>query len=176
MPPAPGGGILAAMVRDGAGDRVGARTAFRSALFLASAVLVACGTASGGAQAAASSGGELSVAENTNAPPPELPPQTAPPPAVSGQRAGSGHTAEDPVMACGPADSYRFVAAEFQCPEGGNPLGGDPNAGARARVGNVGASSTGHIIDLYRVPCPSGAVDVYVDMYGCPEMSELFGE
>ena len=38
--------------------------------------------------------------------------------------------------------------------------------------GNVGANETGHVIDLYIVPCPSGEVSVYVDMYGCPEMQQ----
>lgn len=152
------------------------RGSARVTMLLLSALCVACGAPSEQRAGAQTSGGELSVAENTNAPPPELPPQTEPPRPEGGARAGSGQTAEDPVMACGPADSYRYVAAEFECPGGGNPLDGDPNAGARARVGNVGANSTGHIIDLYRVPCPSGPVDVYVDMYGCPEMSGMLGE
>jgi hypothetical protein len=127
---------------------------------------------------AATSGGELTVAENTNAPPPRYE-VGRDEPAGGGRaprRAGSGRTIEDPVSACGPRDSYLYVAAEFRCPDGGNPLGGDPMAGARARVGNVGENSTGHIIDLYRVPCASGPVDVYVDMYGCPEMRSLLGE
>lgn len=121
-------------------------------------------------------GGEVVIADgsNTNAPPPEQPPmeqQTTWP-----NRTGSGQSAEDPVSACGPADSYAFVAGEFQCPGGGNPLGGDPQAGAQSRQGNVGANSTGHIIDHYQVPCPSGPVDVYVDMYGCPEMDSAMRE
>ncbi|MEQ9646555.1 MAG: hypothetical protein RLO52_13800 [Sandaracinaceae bacterium] len=62
-----------------------------------------------------------------------------------------------------------LVASEVQCPGVGNPLGGDPEAGQQARVGNVGANGSGHIIDLYRVPCPSGPLEVYVDLYGCPE-------
>jgi hypothetical protein len=65
-------------------------------------------------------------------------------------------------------ESYVYVASEFRCAGGTNPLGGDPRAGAAARVGNVGPNSSGHIIDLYRVPCPEGPRDVYVDMYGCP--------
>lgn len=85
-------------------------------------------------------------------------------------RTGTGIKAESAVSACGPADSYRFVAAEFECPEGGNPLGGDPAAGQAARAGNVGANTAGHIIDRYEVPCGGGPVSVYVDMYGCPEM------
>ena len=147
-----------------------------SVVALAGVICAACGGPSDASRAGgATSGGELTVAENTNAPPPEPPPQVAAEPAQTG-RGGSGRSAEDPVVACGPTDSYRYVAGEFECPEGGNPLTGDPAAAARARVGNVGANSTGHIIDLYRVPCPSGPVDVYVDMYGCPEAASMLGE
>ena len=151
-------------------------------LALAALTLGACGPGAREDGAATTSGGELSVAENTNAPPPEQVAEAdLPPPAPSGGgvyagRTGSGQSAEDPVSACGPGDSYAFVAGEFRCPEGDNPLGGDPSAGSAARVGNVGSNSTGHIIDLYRVPCASGPVDVFVDMYGCPEMRSLFGE
>jgi hypothetical protein len=122
-----------------------------------------------------SAGGEIVVAsgDNQNAPPPD---QTPPVAQTSWPgRTGSGQSQEDPVGACGPRDSYAFVAGEFQCPGGGNPLGGDPMAGAQAREGNVGANQSGHIIDLYRVPCPSGDQQVYVDMYACPEMSGALG-
>ncbi len=134
-------------------------------------LVTACGPSAAEPQSTASAGDEGIVYDesNQNAPPPEpLPaePQTSWP-----NRTGSGQSAEDPVGACGPADSYTFVAREFQCPGGGNPLGGDPVAGQQSRRGNVGANSTGHIIDLYVVPCPSGEVEVYVDMYGCPEDS-----
>lgn len=86
---------------------------------------------------------------------------------------GVGMDPEHPVPACGPGDSYDYVASRFRCPDGTNPLGGDPRAGQMARLGNVGANSTGHIIDVYRVPCASGPIDVYVDMYGCPEMAGM---
>ncbi len=88
---------------------------------------------------------------------------------------GVGMDAEHPVSACGPRDSYDYVAGRFRCPDGTNPLGGDPRAGQAARLGNVGANSQGHVIDVYRVPCASGPVDVYVDMYGCPEMQQMLG-
>lgn len=123
------------------------------------------------------SGGEYAVADNTNAPPPAALEGVAEAPTAGYPgRTGSGRTPDDPVSACGPRDSYAFVAGEFQCPGGGNPLGGDPMAGAQARVGNVGENAARHIIDLYQVPCPSGTVDVYVDMYGCPEMQGALGE
>jgi hypothetical protein len=86
---------------------------------------------------------------------------------------GIGMDREHPVPACGPRDSYDYVASRFRCPDGTNPLGGDPRAGQAARLGNVGANASGHIIDVYRVPCASGPVDVYVDMYGCPGMQGM---
>ncbi|HEY8431486.1 MAG TPA: hypothetical protein VIL20_24060 [Sandaracinaceae bacterium] len=144
-------------------------------LGLVACVLAACGGSADEAEPTATSGGELTVADNTNAPPPEaelVADLVVPAVRTYPGRTGSGASPEDPVSACGPGDSYAFVAREFECPEGGNPLGGDPMAGAGARAGNVGANSAGHIIDLYRVPCPSGPVDVYVDMYGCPEMQQ----
>jgi hypothetical protein len=113
--------------------------------------------------------GSNTVGSNTNAPPPE---HVEAPFAIPG-RSGSGARPEDPITACGPEDSYRLVAGEVQCPGGGNPLGGDPTLGAQARVGNVGAGPEGHIIDHYRVPCPTGPLDVFVDMYGCPQMEEM---
>lgn len=89
-----------------------------------------------------------------------------------------GADREHPVPTCGPEESYLYVARDFVCPGGGNPLGGDPSAGAAARDGNVGPHHyTGprsgdpmldaHIVDLYTVPCPSGPVQVYVCMYHC---------
>lgn len=153
------------------------------ALSLTGTLCVACGGGAAASSGAASGDTTArSVADNTNAPPPERyePPPVNPAPATqqgapTGPRAGSGTSREDPVMACGPADSYAYVAQQFRCPDGTNPLGGDPAAGRDARVGNVGANSSGHIIDLYRVPCAGGPVDVYVDMYGCPEMEGALG-
>ncbi len=146
------------------------------ASWICAVVLAACGQPAEGA-GAGTAGGEMNVADNKNAPPPPVQ-ESAAPPAARGYpgRHGSGISPEDPISACGPRDSYEFVAGEFRCPDGSNPLGGDPMAGARVRAGNVGANSSGHIIDLYRVPCASGDVDVYVDMYGCPEMQGMFGE
>jgi len=78
-----------------------------------------------------------------------------------------GATPASAVMRCGAGDSYFYVATKFKCPGGGNPLGGDVEAGSRARRGNVGPGPDGHILDVYDVPCPSGPVAVYVDMYHC---------
>lgn len=80
---------------------------------------------------------------------------------------GLGYDAEHPVAVCGTVESYTLVASHI-CPDGSMPLGGDSSAGAGARVGNVGANSTGHVIDLYEVPCSTGPVQLFVDMYGCP--------
>lgn len=85
---------------------------------------------------------------------------------------GAGSDKENPVMRCGPGDSYVFVSA-YECKDGTRPLGGDPRAGGAARKGNVGANSKGHIIDLYVIPCSDGPVEVYVDMYGCPEYEQM---
>lgn len=83
---------------------------------------------------------------------------------------GVAGTAEEPVPRCGARESYRYVASEFRCPDGGNPLDGDLAAAAGVRAGSLGPTPAGHMIDVYEVPCPAGKVDVYIDMYGCPEM------
>lgn len=83
-------------------------------------------------------------------------------------QASMGYDQEHPVGRCGPRDSYRYIASEFRCPDGSNPLNGDLRAGHDARLGNVGENSSGHIIDLYQIPCAGGAQRVYVDMYICP--------
>lgn len=109
------------------------------------------------------------------APPPSgqvKPQESEPPPVVKAppppKRQVEGADKENPVPRCGPRDSYNYIA-NLTCQDGSMPLGGKPLAGARARVGNVGANHTGHIIDLYEVPCPEGPLRVYVDMYGCPQ-------
>lgn len=72
-------------------------------------------------------------------------------------------------MRCGPKDSYAYVANEFKCADGSNPFAGNLGAAQKSRRGNVGANASGHIIDLYVVPCPEGEREVFVDMYGCNE-------
>ncbi len=80
-----------------------------------------------------------------------------------------GSTLDAPVVLCGPRESYRYVADEFQCPRGGNPLHGKLEDAQQARMGALDHPTNGHIVDVYRVPCPGGNVDVFVDMYGCDE-------
>ncbi len=142
---------------------------------LAALALVACGPTAEGSEAPASTaGGEVASNQNAPAPEPYVASAAATVTPTPAPAAGLGTSPEAPVMACGPADSYRRVA-EYRCPDGTEPLRGDPAAGGRARVGNVGANSRGHVIDLYRVPCASGVVELYVDMYGCPDMQGLLG-
>ena len=89
--------------------------------------------------------------------------------------AAKGLRADDPVPMCGGRASYLFIARDFRCPGGGNPLDGTPRAGARARIGSIGAGPDGHIVDMYEVPCPRGPVRVFVDMYHCPDGGSPFG-
>jgi len=89
---------------------------------------------------------------------------------VESRTGGGSGTAEAPIPRCGPKDSYQYVAREFRCPGGSNPFGGDPAAASAARAGSLGPDARGHMIDVYEVPCPQGKVEVYVDMYACPEM------
>ena len=80
---------------------------------------------------------------------------------------GSGSSAADAVQLCHVTRTdYPFVAS-YRCADGSVPLRGDPAAGAAARLGNVGAGPDGHIVDLYEIPCPGGAVRVFVDSYHC---------
>lgn len=80
----------------------------------------------------------------------------------------AGSDREHPIMRCGHADSYRYVASIFRCADGKNPLRGSSQAAAMARRGNVGPSrTTGHIIDQYEVPCADGPERVFIDLYAC---------
>lgn len=95
---------------------------------------------------------------------------------------GLGRDREHPVPTCGAMESYVYVAATYQCPGGGNPLGGDPSAGQAARIRNVGAHGGGgasmedaHIVDLYSIPCPGGAQELYVCLYHCPRGRSPYG-
>jgi hypothetical protein len=76
------------------------------------------------------------------------------------------------MLVCGPRESYRYVASEFQCPQGGNPLDGDLERARDSRLGALDHPSNGHIVDVYRVPCPGGEVELFVDMYGCEEYEQ----
>jgi hypothetical protein len=88
--------------------------------------------------------------------------------APSGGTAQSG-SLESPIMTCGPKDSYGYIAQRFACPDGSNPFAGDLERAARSRQGSQPSERSGDVIDVYRVPCPTGDVTVYIDMYGCEE-------
>lgn len=81
---------------------------------------------------------------------------------------------EDPAQQCGALRSYRFLAS-LSCDDGSSPLA-DAKAAQRARSGNVGPGGRcGNVVDVYRVHCPEGDYDVFVDMYWCTE-SLVFDE
>ena len=86
----------------------------------------------------------------------------------------SGASIEDALLLChangGPGRTDYSHVASYTCPDGSQPLLGDPARGAAARVGNVGQGPDGHVIDHYEVPCPSGPVQLYVDGYHCEGM------
>lgn len=82
--------------------------------------------------------------------------------------AGAG-TLHDPIMRCGPASSYAYVAREFRCQDGTNPFKGDMAAARLSRSGSQPSPKNKDIIDTYEVPCDGGNVTVYIDMYGCEE-------
>jgi len=98
-------------------------------------------------------------------------PESAAPAAQDGV---AGATLENPVKACGPGASYRLIAA-WECADGSVPLGGDPAAGQRARLGSSRSHldeppddpMNSHIVDIYEVPCPGGTETVHVCMYHC---------
>ncbi|MEM1413845.1 MAG: hypothetical protein AAGH15_03050 [Myxococcota bacterium] len=90
------------------------------------------------------------------------------------QVAGTG-TPADPYRLChdngGPMRTdYPFVG-NYVCPDGSRPLGGSPEAGAQARLRNVGRGPHGNVVDEYEVPC-NPPVRIYVDAYFCPESNE----
>ncbi|HEY8945890.1 MAG TPA: hypothetical protein VIM73_16590, partial [Polyangiaceae bacterium] len=80
-----------------------------------------------------------------------------------------GTSLKNPVLRCGPEESYRYVADEFVCPSGENPFDGDLVAARKARRGSDENPDNGHVVDIYRVPCNSGSVHLFVDLYGCEQ-------
>jgi len=94
----------------------------------------------------------------------------------SAANAALGSSKETPAPTCGTTHSYDYVASDVLCEDGMSPFRGDLRAAAKARSGNVGVGSSGHIIDLYEVPCPEGVKAVYVDMYDCENASQTRSE
>lgn len=79
----------------------------------------------------------------------------------------TGSSLTEPVVRCGPEESYHYVADEFRCPSGENPFAGDTEAAKKSRRGSNENPRNGHVVDIYRVPCQSGDVHLFVDLYGC---------
>lgn len=74
--------------------------------------------------------------------------------------ADADSTKEKPVEVCG-IPAARAWLEQTKCPDGsvGNQLG---------RVGNVGPGGRcGAIIDKYKVACPDGSINVFIDVYMC---------
>lgn len=110
----------------------------------------------------------------------------AAPPPVAGATPDSkanankvGMVFENPIPACGPGESYQIVA-NYRCDDGSQPLGGNPRAGAQARLGSSRPHMkvdpmdfmNSHIVDVYEVPCASGPVTLYVCLYHCDKKSD----
>src|SRR5687768_7556147 len=82
---------------------------------------------------------------------------------------GPGASPTAPIERCGPRDSYDYLASQFRCPgPGKNPFRGNWREAANHRVGSTALDQDeGHMLDVYEVPCNTGPVRVYVDMYSC---------
>ncbi len=96
---------------------------------------------------------------------PATPPPKAEPKAAAGT---AGATKATALKLCHATNTDYQTIADYRCPDGSVPLGGDARAGGGARRGSVGPGPDGHIVDLYEVPCSGGAVRIYVDAYHCP--------
>ncbi len=90
------------------------------------------------------------------------------PSAESGGPVGS--SASNPVRVCGAGDEHRWLAQEFQCPDGSNPFPTQDSVSQLAPRGSMMGDQ--HLVDRYQVPCPGGVVTVFLDMYGCDEGPE----
>jgi len=76
-------------------------------------------------------------------------------------------TKDEPIEVCTIPEEMTWLL-RVRCDDGSYPFPDYDHAHA-ARVGNVGpGGACGAIIDLYQVPCPEGAYQVYVDAYVCP--------
>ncbi len=94
----------------------------------------------------------------------------------SAASAALGTSKETPAPTCGATHSYDYIASDILCEDGRSPFLGDLRAAMGTRSGSVGAGPSGHIIDLYEVPCPEGVKEVYVDMYDCDNASPTRSE
>lgn len=90
--------------------------------------------------------------------------------------ASGGSSLSNPIVRCGPEESYRFLAEELTCPDGKNPFAGDLELARQARRGSEPHPENDHIVDIYRVPCSGSDQHVFVDMYGCPAYERRLAE
>lgn len=90
--------------------------------------------------------------------------------------AALGSSKETPAPTCGPTHSYDYIASDILCDDGRSPFLGDLRAAMGTRSGSVGTGPSGHVIDLYEVPCPEGVKQIYVDMYDCDNASPTRSE
>lgn len=78
-----------------------------------------------------------------------------------------------PVEVCGVGGELAWLV-KLTCPDGSSPFASTQIA-HNARIGNTGAGGRcGTIIDLYSVPCPGQAYEVYMDMYHCPPEESFY--
>jgi hypothetical protein len=78
-----------------------------------------------------------------------------------------------PVEVCGVGGELAWLV-NLSCPDGSSPFVSTQVA-HNARIGNTGAGGRcGTIIDLYSVPCPDQAYEVYMDMYHCPPEESFY--
>lgn len=81
-------------------------------------------------------------------------------------KSAPGATLNNPLVTCGARASYERVAA-FKCATGETPFSGDLESARTSRKGALKSPKSGHMVDIYEVPCPGGTESVYVDLYGC---------
>lgn len=75
---------------------------------------------------------------------------------------------EQPIEVCMVEGQLEWLVA-LTCADGSHPFS-TPQEAHASRSGNVGGGGRcGSIIDLYVVPCPEGELEIYMDLYMCPE-------
>jgi hypothetical protein len=72
-----------------------------------------------------------------------------------------------PIEVCGIPTENTWLAT-LKCDDGSHPITDD--TAETVRVGSLGEGGRcNSIIDLYRVICPEGSYDIYLDGYVCPQ-------
>ncbi len=86
---------------------------------------------------------------------------------AAGGDAELGRAAGHPVRLCGTSMEQAYLASLLCDGESGAPPFADPFAAASAPRETVAGRWLGRPVDRYRVPCPSGPVDLYLSPYAC---------